>query len=75
MAQSRKISPEVASKRATLGGLGKHRPHDAQAIEAARLALRLATAEEYVRRLVDALPPLSAEQLGRLAVLLRPDAA
>ncbi len=30
---------------------------------------------EYVRRLVDASPPLSADQLARLAVLLRPSGA
>jgi hypothetical protein len=31
----------------------------------------LRAAEDYVRRLVDAAPPLTAEQRDRLAVLLR----
>ena len=74
MAEVRNISSEVASRRAKLGGLGKNRPHDVAAIEAAKVALRLAKAEEYVKRLVNAAPPLTSEQRDRLAVLLRPSA-
>ncbi|MEQ7124720.1 hypothetical protein ABN034_09355 [Actinopolymorpha sp. B11F2] len=34
--------------------------------------LKFANAEDYIRRLVDTAPPLTADQRDRLAVLLRP---
>jgi hypothetical protein len=45
------------------------------AAEAARLDAEIRTArlEDYIRRTVDACPPLSDEQRARLAALLRPD--
>ncbi len=43
---------------------------DADAVEAARLDLRSAKAEQYIRRLVDEAPPLSELQRARLAALL-----
>jgi len=46
------------------------------ALAAARHDLRAARAEDYLRRLVDGAPPLSAEQRTRLAaLLLNPGAA
>ncbi len=41
----------------------------------ARRQYRFVTAQEYVRRLVDAAPPLTADQRDRLALLLRGAAA
>ncbi len=45
------------------------------AADAARQRLKAIKAEEYIRRLVDAAPPLTVEQRDRLASLLRGGAA
>ncbi len=37
--------------------------------------IRLADLDDYIRRAVDAAPPMTVEQLERIAVLLRPTAA
>lgn len=44
------------------------RPEEA---DVARRDLRAARLEDYIRRTVDAAPPLTAEQCDRLALLLR----
>lgn len=43
------------------------------ATEAARRASRFKFAEDRIRKIVDAAPPLTAEQRDRLALLLRSD--
>ena len=62
------------SERARLASLSRSRtPYDPYLI-AARRNLRAARLEDYIRRTVDAAPPLTAEQRDRLAVLLRGEA-
>ncbi len=51
-----------------------HGPDSPQAVEALR-DLRAARAEDYIKSLVDAAPPLTDEQRDRLALLLRGTAA
>jgi hypothetical protein len=55
-----------------LGGMIRRHPDDHEAIAAARADLRATVAEDYIKRLVDSWPPLTAEQRDRLALLLRP---
>jgi hypothetical protein len=43
-----------------------------EATEPARLAARFKYAEDRIRKIVDAAPPLTAAQRERLALLLRP---
>jgi hypothetical protein len=57
--------------RSELALLHRDRPHDAEAIAAARRNYRAARAEEYIRKLVDQAPPLTDEQRTKLAALLR----
>ena len=57
-------------ERARVANAIRHHPDDHEAIAAARLDLRAAVAEDYIRKLVDSAPPLSPEQRSRLAVLL-----
>jgi hypothetical protein len=45
------------------------------ATEEARRSARYKFAEDRIRRIVAGMPPLSEEQLSRLAVLLHPEAA
>lgn len=73
-------SPDVAVARARLSGLhngrGKNRPPDAPELVAARQALKdareKAELDAYIKRLVDAAPPLTPEQRAKLATLLKP---
>jgi hypothetical protein len=44
----------------------------AAATEPARRAARFKFAQERIKRIVDGMPPLTDEQLSKLAVLLRP---
>jgi hypothetical protein len=60
-----------AHERATVAAIARHRPDDTQALEEARLALRVSRAEDYVKKLVDEAPPLTDAQRDRLAALLR----
>jgi hypothetical protein len=60
----------VTEKRARLAALSRRRPAgDPDVAEAAR-ELRSATAEQYISRLLDATPPLTAEQKLHLTRLL-----
>jgi hypothetical protein len=59
----------LASERGKLGGLIR-RNAAPDRVEAARNELRSAIIDDHIRRLVDAAPPLSAEQRAKLAVLL-----
>jgi hypothetical protein len=55
--------------------LKRYRPADDPALVDARRDLRAARAEDYIRKLVEASPPLTDEQRAGLAVLLRSGAA
>jgi hypothetical protein len=59
------------SERARLASLTRSRTPDDPDLIAARRNLRAARLEDYIRRTVDAAPPLTPEQRDRLAVLLR----
>jgi len=62
--------PLVRAASTRFAALTRHRPAtDPQVAEAGR-DLRAAQLEEHVRRVVDQMPPLSASQRNRLAVLL-----
>ncbi len=68
--QRRKARAEYASAAAS----ASRRPHDPSAtaaVEDARRDYRYIAASEYVRDLVDAAPPLTADQRDQLALLLR----
>ena len=49
----------------------KRRYHPEASCDAELAALRAARAEDYIKRLVETAPPLTADQRERLAVLLR----
>lgn len=59
------------TERARVASLSRSRTTDDPDLVTARRDLRAARAEDYIRKLVDAAPPLSEEQRDRLAVLLR----
>ncbi|MDP9397340.1 MAG: hypothetical protein M3P96_05725 [Actinomycetota bacterium] len=61
------------AERARLAAKKKHDPN--ADVEDIRRDLRAARAEDYIRRVVDAAPPLTLEQRDRLATLLRGGAA
>lgn len=65
------MSAEQRVTRARIAARTRHSPGDPQ-IDEARRELRASRLEDYIRRTVDAAPPLTAEQRDRLAVLLRP---
>lgn len=58
------------AERARVASLSRSRTPDDPDLERARRDLRAARLEEYIRRTVDAAPPLSVEQKDRLAALL-----
>lgn len=58
------------AERARVASLSRSRTDDDPDLERARRDLRAARLEEYIRRTVDAAPPLSVEQKDRLAALL-----
>lgn len=66
------LSPERRQLRARKGVAVRLGHHD----EAQRLDTEIRTAklEDYIRRVVDAAPPLTDEQRDRIAALLRPTA-
>lgn len=72
------LSAAQRKARATLASRTAHAhrnpsdPEACSAIAEARVAYKLVSAEDYIRRLVDAAPPLTPEQRDRLAMLLRP---
>jgi hypothetical protein len=67
-----KSSPETRSHAGRTAVLTRHRGADDPATIEARRDLKAASAEQYIRGLVDAAPRLSSEQRDRLATLLRP---
>jgi len=60
--------------RARVASLSRSRTPDDPDLIAARRNLRAARLEDYIRRTVEAAPPLTAEQRDRLAILLRGEA-
>jgi hypothetical protein len=56
--------------RARVAALSRSRTPDDPDLADARRALRAARAEDYIRALVDAAPPLTEDQKRRLSVLL-----
>lgn len=61
--------------RAKVAALSRDRSPDDPELVSARQSLKAARLEDYIRRTVDAAPPLLPEQRDRLAVLLRGGAA
>jgi hypothetical protein len=59
------------TERARVASLCRSRTPDDPVLLGARRDLRAARAEDYIKRLVDAAPPLTPGQLDRLAVMLR----
>lgn len=59
------------SERARVASLSRSRTSDDPALLDARRDLRAARLADYIRRVVDAAPPLTPEQRDRLAALLR----
>ena len=63
------------AERARVASLSRSRTPDDPDLISARRNLRTERLADYIRRTVDAAPPLTAEQRDRLAVLLRGAAA
>lgn len=59
-------------ERARVASLTRSRPVDDPALIAARQRLKAARLEDHVRETVTTWPPLTTEQIDRIAVLLRP---
>ena len=67
-------SPSVVNwrgPRARVAALTRSRPENDPDLLDARRELRAARLEDYIRRTVDAAPPLTDDQRDRLALLLR----
>jgi hypothetical protein len=62
-------------ERARVASLTRSRTPDDPDLIAARRNLRTERLADYIKRTVDAAPPLTAEQRDRLALLLRPAAS
>ena len=63
----------IASARAKLGALVRHRPPDDPELADARRELIAANLEDQVRKAVAKAPPLTESQLTRLTAILRGD--
>jgi hypothetical protein len=64
-------SPAVAHRRAVVGGIACSPQRDQAALDDAHRALRAELLAEHVERVVNELPPLTDEQIERIAALLR----
>ena len=69
------MSTPIRRARGEVGAAVRHHSDKPDVVEDARRTLKIAKAEEYVRRLVDDAPLLTDEQRDRLAVLIRGSAA
>lgn len=58
-------------ERARVAGLSRDREPDDPELAAARLNLKAARLEEHVRKTIESFPPLTRDQLDRIAGLLR----
>jgi hypothetical protein len=66
---------EKLRQRGRVNALQRHRRPDDPELAAARVELKVISAEEYIKRLVAEAPPLTAEQRDKLAGILRPAAS
>jgi hypothetical protein len=65
-------SPAVARQRGRVGALTRSRASDDPDLIAARTELRTELLADYIARVVDEAPPLTAAQRERLVLVLRP---
>lgn len=65
-------SKNVAHARGVVAGLSRSRSQDDPEYVAARQQLKAAKLADYVAKAVAEAPPLTPEQLDRIALLLRP---
>ena len=65
----------VYTHRARVAGLSHARSADDPELLAAKIDLKAARVEDYIRKVVDSAPPLTPSQRDRIAVLLRGGAA
>lgn len=70
MPKTRNVDPTVGIVRARLGSAERYRPGDDHSD--IRRDLNEAKAAAYIKRLLEAAPPLTEEQRTRLAELLKP---
>ncbi len=64
------MTPAERTSRARVAAMRRHHPNDKQTDELAA-DFKADRLSQYIRRVVDEAPPLSAEQRDRLALLLR----
>ena len=64
------LTPEGRRRRARAAALARHHPDDPEAGADDRRTLKADALERHIRELVDAHPPLTAEQRSRLTLLL-----
>lgn len=67
-----KQKPVWSTARGKVAALSRSRAADDPELVAARQDLKTGMLEEHIRQAVNSWPPLRAEQLDKLAVLLRP---
>jgi hypothetical protein len=65
------LTAEGRRRRARAAALRRHHPDRPELAADDQRTLKAARAERFVRELVDTFPPLTSEQRGRLALLLR----
>jgi hypothetical protein len=65
------LTAEGRRRRARAAALRRHHPDKPELAADDQRALKVDRAEKLVRELVDTFPPLTAEQRGRLALLLQ----
>lgn len=70
MAVRHSIDPEIARKRATIGGYTRR--GNLEAAEQARRDLEIHQLEAHLRRIVESAPPLTPEDADKLRRLLPP---
>lgn len=66
------MSNDIQSLKGQVASLTRSRRSDDPELIQARQELRVAVLAQHVRRAVEALPPLTDEQVARVAALLRP---
>jgi hypothetical protein len=68
---SKPLTSAVTTARARVSALKRHHPNGGAAVDTAVRDLAAASIEEYIKRVVDAAPPLTQDQRSRLTALLR----
>jgi hypothetical protein len=68
--RGRMADPESRRRRGRLAANARHHPDRPDLTVEDRQHVKAATAERYIRRLVDTFPPLTDQQRARLATLL-----